>query len=45
VRPYCAAVAPNRIGVLASSGPHAERLTVIVSVDASTAVTAMFAVE
>ena len=45
MRPYCAAVGPNRIGVFATSGPQAEGLTVIVSVDGSTAVTGMFAVE
>jgi hypothetical protein len=44
-RPYCAAVGPNRTGVLASSGPQGDGGAVIVSVDASTAVTSTSALE
>jgi hypothetical protein len=47
-RPYCAAVGPNRTGVLLSSGPHAvgwRWLTVRVFDRASTATTARPACE
>jgi hypothetical protein len=45
VRPYRAAVGPKKIGVLLTNGPQADGSTVIVSVDGSTAVTGMFALE